>query len=95
MLPEFSHLLCQVPDKPPQSVEDGRNIIDQKILQKLQKVCFPRAYYYPTPDLRIALRGTPSLDPHVSFQSDGSYRNSGDLEVRQFTGTCFLELTDR
>jgi general transcription factor 3C polypeptide 5 (transcription factor C subunit 1) len=29
---------CQVPDKPPQSVEEGRNLIDQNILQNLQTV---------------------------------------------------------
>lgn len=29
---------ANVPDKPPQSVEEGRNVIDQKILQKLRKL---------------------------------------------------------
>lgn len=63
----------QVPDKPPQAVEEGRALIDQKILRKLEEVC-------PTFWFRfiiligplLAIRRTPGMDENVIVQPDGT-----------------------
>lgn len=67
------HTSMQVPDKPPQAVEEGRALIDQKILRKLEEVC-------PTFWFRfiiligplLAIRRTPGMDENVIVQPDGT-----------------------
>lgn len=73
LIHKTAHLISilQVPNGPPQVVEEGRNQIDQNILKKLEAASvFPSIPQLSTYiNYHIALRRTPRLDADVSLQS--------------------------